>query len=266
MKKIYNEKKFYKELFDKLLPINRCLIGEGYNKSLDILDEYINFNYIKIKSGTKVFDWTVPMEWKLNKAYIKDSNGNKILDVDKNFLHIMGYSRPVKCQLNLKELKSKLFSLPKLPKAIPYRTTYYKNDWGFNLSEIDKKKLKNDRYDILIDSKFKKGNLVLGEKILKGKSSKFFLISTYLCHPNMANNEIGGPLALIGLFQKIQEYKNRNLNYIFLVNPETIGSICYLKKKFKFFKSKKLYGGMVLTCIGGPGNKLTFKNRKIKIH
>jgi aminopeptidase-like protein len=261
-KKIFNSTKFYNNLFDKLFPIYRTLINKGYEKSLKELSNYINFRIIKIRSGKKVLDWIVPKEWELNEAYVKNSKNKKIIDFRKNNLSVTSYSQPVDKILDLKDLKKKLYSLPNLPNAIPYRTTYYKKDWSFNISHNEKKKLKKGKYHVVIKSKFKKGNLILGEKILKGSSDKYFLLSSYLCHPSLANNELGGPLALLGLFNKIREYKNRRLNYIFLINPETIGSIAYLDKNKQFFLQNKLIGGLVLTCIGGPEKKLTFKKTK----
>ena len=261
-KKIHHNFKFYNKIFDRLFPIYRSLINKGYRKSLDIISEYIDFRIIKIKSGKRLFDWIVPMEWEITDAYIKNKNNKKIVSFKKNNLSVMSYSQPVDKKLEFKELNNKLFSLPNLPNAIPYRTSYYKKDWGFNITHKEKKKLKKGKYHAVIKSKFKKGNLILGEKILKGSSNKFFLISSYLCHPSLANNELGGPLALLGLFKKISEYRNRYLNYIFLINPETIGSLGYLNLRKKFFLQKKLCGGIVLTCIGGPEKKLTFKQSK----
>ena len=261
-KKIIHNLNFYNKIFDQLFPIYRSLINKGYNESIKIISDYINFKIIKMKSGKKIFDWTIPMEWDLKDAYINDSKGKEILNFKKNNLCVMGYSRPINKKLDFNELYNKLHSLPNLPNAVPYRTSYYKRDWGFNISHTEKRKLKKGKYHAVIKSKFKKGNLVLGEKILKGSSNKFFLISSYLCHPSLANNEIGGPLALMGLFKKLSEYRNRYLNYIFLINPETIGSIAYLNLKKKFFLENKLKGGMVLTCVGGPEKKLTFKQCK----
>ena len=261
-KKIHHNLRFYNKIFDQLFPIYRSLINKGYKKSINIISEYINFKFIKIRSGKKLFDWIVPMEWEITDAYIKDPNNKKIVSFKKNNLSVTSYSQPVNKKLELKELKDKLYSLPDLPNAIPYRTSYYKNDWGFNIAHKEKKKLKKGNYHAVIKSNFKKGDLILGEKILKGSSKKFFLISSYLCHPSLANNEIGGPLALLGLFKKISENQNRYLNYIFLINPETIGSLAYLNLKKKFFLQKKLCGGIVLTCVGGPEKKLTFKQSK----
>ena len=141
-KKIFNNTKFYNILFDKLFPIYRTLINKGYEKSLKELSKYINFRMIKIRSGKKVFDWIVPKEWELVEAYVKNSKNKKIIDFERNNLSVTSYSQPVNKILDLKDLKKKLYSLPNLPNAIPYTTTYYKKEWGFNISHNEKKKIK----------------------------------------------------------------------------------------------------------------------------
>ena len=262
MKKIINNTKFYSTLFDKLFPLNRSILGKGYKDSLEIINNYMQLKKINFPSGKKVFDWVIPKEWIIKDSYIKELKGKKVLDIKDNSLHLMSYSTPVNEIVNLKELKKKLNSIKSLPNAIPYTFSYYKKNWGFNISENKKKKIKKKRYKVVINSSFKKGNLVIGEKLLKGSSKKYFLISSYLCHPGMANNELSGPLVLLGLFDKIRKIKNRKLNYLFIINPETIGSIAYLHKYKKFFLSNKIIGGLVLTCLGGPLSGLSFKKSK----
>ncbi len=253
--------KFLSKLFDTLYPINRSILGDGYLKSYNILKKYLNFKTYKFSSGKKVFDWIVPNEWVIRDGYIITPNKKKICKFKDNNLHVMGYSRKIKKVSNLTELKKILNTKKNLPNAIPYTTSYYKPNYGFNISYNEKKKLKNGNYKILIDSFFKKGKLVVGEKILKGKTKKDFLISSYLCHPSMANNELSGPLVLLGLFFKLKNWKIRNFNYKFVINPETIGSICYLHKNKNQIKDK-LIGGLVLTCLGGPNKKLSFKKSR----
>ena len=238
LKKIIISDRFFSNLFDKLFPINRSLLGEGYNESLQILNQYIGFKFLKFRSGTKVFDWVVPKEWLIKSAYILTPDKKKICDVKKNNLHVMNYSIPVNKVFNLFDLNKYLYSLKNLPKAVPYTTSYYKKNWGFNISHYQKNKLKPGNYKVVIKSNFKNGNLIVGEKILKGNSNKDFLISSYLCHPSMANNELSGPLVLLGLYEKIKKWKKRKFNYRFIINPETIGSICYLKKNKKNIKKK----------------------------
>ena len=251
----------YNKLFDELFPINRSITGEGYRKSLKILSKFINFKIYKVKSGTKVFDWTVPKEWKINDAYLKDSDGKKIIDFKKNNLSIINYSIPINKSLDFKELKNHLFSIPKLPNAVPYITSYYKKNWGFCLTHNTKKRLKKDKYRAVIDASFHNGSLEYGVKKIYGSTKKDFLISSYLCHPSMANNELSGPLVMLGVYDNLKKYKKRKFNYIFLINPETIGSICYLKKFGKDLK-KNLVGGLVLTCLGGPKDKISYKKSR----
>ncbi|MBD1139699.1 DUF4910 domain-containing protein [Pelagibacterales bacterium SAG-MED38] len=255
------DKQFYSNLFDKLFPINRSIMGEGYRKSLLILNKYINLKLIKFRSGKKIFDWTIPHEWKINEAYILTPDNKKICDFKKNNLFVLNYSDKINKKLSLFELKKILNSNKALPDAIPYTFSYYKKKVGFNISYNEKKKLKKGFYRVIIDSKFKKGDLVIGEKILKGKSNKDFLISSYLCHPSMANNELSGPLILLGLYQRIQNWNERKYNYRFVINPETIGSLSYLYKYKKNIK-KKLVAGLVLTCLGGPNKKISIKKPK----
>lgn len=261
IKKIYINNTFFSKLFDVLYPINRSILGEGYKKSLKILSDYIDFKIYKFPSGKKVFDWVVPKDWVIKDGYVLTPTNKKICEFKKNNLHIMGYSQKINKILKLKDLNKILNSSKKLPTAIPYTTSYYKKNFGFNISYNQKKKLKPGFYKAFIDSYFKNGNLLIGEKILKGDTNKEFLISSYLCHPSMANNELSGPLVLLGLYEKIKSWKKRRLNYKFVLNPETIGSICYLHKYKKKIK-RKLIGGIVLTCLGGPKKKLSFKKTR----
>ena len=251
----------FDRIFDDLFPINRSILGIGYRKSLKIIKKYIPFKVIKFKSGKKVYDWKIPMEWKITDAYIISPEGKKIIDFKDNNLHVIGYSAPVKKKMDLDQLKNHLYTQEDLKDAIPYITSYYKKNWGFGITYNKFKKLKKGIYNVLIDSEFIDGYLEIGEKILKGRRKKEILISTYLCHPSMANNELSGPLTMIDLFNKIEKIKNRQFTYRFVINPETIGSIAYIYKKEKELK-KNIIGGIVLTCLGGPSNELSYKMSK----
>tara|TARA_X000000950_G_scaffold279848_1_gene373297 strand:+ start:42 stop:1325 length:1284 start_codon:yes stop_codon:yes gene_type:complete len=248
------------KIFDELFPINRSILGPGYIKSLNIVKRYINFSLLKYKSGKRIFDWVVPKEWHIVDAYINYKN-RKIIDMKKNNLHVVNYSEKVDKLLNLKKLNEHLYSLPKQPKHIPYVTSYYKERWGFCLPHEKRKKLKKGIYHCFINSKFSNGYLVNGLSTLKGKSNKINLISTYLCHPSLANNELSGPLVMIGLFNRIKQWKSRNFTYMFLVNPETIGSLCFLYSHGKKL-IKHLNSGLILTCLGGSEKKLSYKLSK----
>jgi|TARA_B110000483_G_scaffold240925_1_gene322644 aminopeptidase-like protein len=247
--------KIGKELF----PICRSLTGSGNVKTLKILKREIpNLKIKKIKSGTKVFDWTVPPQWDISDAYIKDQNNNRIIDFKKNNLHLVGYSKPFKKIITKKILLKNLYSIEKLPDAIPYVTSYYKKAWGFCLSYNSLKKLNKDysdnhKFKVCINSKFKKnGHMHYAEYLIPGKSKKEILISTYICHPSMANNELSGPLVALGLIRHFQNQKNKiSLRFIFI--SETIGSIAYISTNLRNIK-KNVLGGINLTCVGDERN------------
>ncbi len=248
-------KKFYNIAQKKLYPLNRSLTGLGVKKSLNIIKkEFPKLKIIKLKSGKKVFDWKIPPEWNVSDAHIIDKHNNKIVDFKKNNLHLIGYSMPVNQLISKKELFKNLHFLKKQPNAIPYVTSYYKKRWGFCISYnqfkmIDKKYSSGDKFKVVINSNFNKsGFLNYGEIILKGKSKKEVLISTYICHPSMANNELSGPILSMML---INHFKNlfieKTLRFIFI--PETIGSICFINKNLNHLK-KNVIGGYNLTCVG----------------
>ncbi len=233
-----------------LWPINRSITGNGVRKTLKILKTICNKISIKeVKSGKKVFDWTVPDEWNIREAWIKESNGKKVVDFSKNNLHVMGYSKPINKKLSLRELTKHLYSLQKQPKAIPYVTSYYKRRWGFCLSYNLKKKLKNGIYKVFIDSKLSKGHLTYGEIILPGKIKKEIFISTNICHPSLANNELSGPAVTVYLAKWLQSLQKRKFTYRIVFVPETIGSITYLSKNYKKMK-KNIYAGFNICCVG----------------
>ena len=241
------------ELLKELFPICRSITGEGNRKTLKIIQKIIPKLKIKeIKSGTKVFDWKIPPEWNIYDAYVKDENGKKIIDFKKNNLHIVSYSEPVKKIIAKKELIKKLHSLPKQPNAIPYVTSYYNKYWGFCVSETLKNKIKKSRskyFNVVIDSSFrKKGSLTYAEYLIKGKSKKEILISTYICHPSLANNELSGPVVSTYLAKHFEKLKNYySIRFLFV--PETIGAITYINKNLKSLQ-KNVIAGYVLTCIG----------------
>ena len=248
-------------IFDELFPICRSITGKGYRQSLNILSRYIKFKKYRYKTGKKIFDWTVPKEWMINKAFIKFDR-KKIIDFKDNNLHVINYSYPINKIMDLKELNKFLISSKKFPRRILYVTSYYKKKIGFCIQDQKRKKLKKGNYEVLIDSKFKNGDIVNGLATLKGKSNKIILISSYICHPSMANNELSGPLTMLGLYDRIKKWKNRKYTYLFLINPETIGSLCFLSSHLSLLK-KNLDSGIVLTCLGGPKNKLSYKKSRV---
>tara|TARA_Y100001970_G_C14243249_1_gene866240 strand:+ start:963 stop:2276 length:1314 start_codon:yes stop_codon:yes gene_type:complete len=249
-------------LAKKLWPLNRSITGKGTLDTLKVLKKICkNLKIKNIKSGKKVFDWNIPKEWKINEAFIINPNGKKICDFKKNNLHVVNYSIGVNKILNLKELKKKLFSIPEQPKAIPYRTSYYSKNWGFCISHNDKKKLINGKYKIKIDAKHFDGKLSYGEILIKGKSKKEIFLSTYICHPSMANNELSGPCVLIYLAKWINNFKARKFSYRIVFIPETIGSIAYLSKNLKKMK-KNIFAGYNLSCIGDDRSISFLPSRK----
>jgi len=238
------------EFAKKLFPINRSLTGLGVIKTLKLIKEKFPKLKIKsIKSGKKVFDWNIPLEWKIKDAFILTPSGKKICDFKKNNLHVVGYSVAINKYLNLNDLKKKIYTFPNNKNAIPYVTSYYKKNWGFCLSENEKKGLnEKGKYKVFIDSKHFKGKLNYGEIIINGKSKKEIFFSTYICHPLMANNEISGPVLLTYLAKWIGS-KPRKFSYRFIFIPETIGSIAYIRNNIKNLK-KNLFAGYNVTCVG----------------
>lgn len=249
MKKIIIGKKIHK-LCKLLWPLNRSITGNDTLKSLKILGKDLKgFKIHKIKSGSKVFNWTIPDEWNIKEGWIKNKKGTKILDFRNNNLHIMSYSAPIRKKITYQKLKSKIFSIPNQPRAIPYVTSYYEKNWGFCMSHNQKKKLrKDDVFDIFINSKFSKGHLNYGELFIKGKSSQEILLSSYVCHPSLANNELSGPTVLNFLSKWLLKRTNK-YSYRIVFVPETIGSITFISKNLKKLK-KNVIAGYNLTCLG----------------
>ena len=239
-------------LAKKLFPICRSITGQGVRDTLKILNEVCELQIKEVSSGYKAFDWVIPQEWEISDAYIIDPNGVKIVDFKKNNLHVVGYSIPIDIELSLEELKKHLYYIEDLPDAIPYITSYYKENWGFCISYNQWKNLKNGIYKIKINSRHFNGKLNYGELIIKGKSNKEVLISTYICHPSMANNELSGPVVSIYLARWLKDI-NPYYTYRFIYIPETIGSIVYLSKNLNDLK-KNVICGFNLTCIGDNYN------------
>lgn len=233
-----------------LFPICRSITGNGVRTTLKILKEqYKDLNIYEIASGTRVFDWTIPKEWNIKDAYIENSQGEKIIDFKKNNLHVLGYSLPVNKIVSLEELKKIIYTQLDQPDVIPYVTSYYKERYGFCMSENQKQSLANDKYHIYIDSELKNGSLTYGEIIIPGKNKKEIFLSTYICHPSMANNELSGPGIAIYLAKWLRSLPNRKYTYRIIFIPETIGSIAYLSKNLDIMK-KNIIAGFNISCVG----------------
>src|SRR5262249_18268939 len=212
-------------LFDELFPIPRSITGEGYRRSLQILRRYVPFEILKTPSGTQVFDWTVPEEWAIATAYLLGPDERKITDFRENNLAVVNYSIPVDCVLGLEELQKHLHSIPEHPDWVPYVTSYYSKTWGFCLPHSRRLELKQGKYRAVINSSFQRGSVDCGYCYLRGGTTgKLVLISSYLCHPSMANNELSGPIILAALYDRLKHWRNRRFDYLFVINPETIGS------------------------------------------
>ena len=235
---------------EDLFPICRSITGPGVRKTLLYFKEFLpDLEIHSVPTGTKAFDWVVPNEWFIQDAYIEDSHGNKIVDFENNNLHIVGYSQPIDEWMDLSTLNNHLHSLPDQPDAIPYVTSYYDTNWGFCLTHRQRELLKKERYHVVIESELKHGVLNYGELIIKGDTDEEVLLSTYICHPSMANNELSGPVVTAGIAQWLNQLRNQRYTYRIVFIPETIGSIVYLSKNLKHMK-KHTIAGLVLTCIG----------------
>ncbi len=241
----------------RLFPINRSITGEGVRQTLAMCSDYIagedgvTFEIKNVKSGTEVFDWTVPKEWKIREAYIEDESQNRICDMAATNLHVMGYSTPVDEWVDLDELKQHIFTLPEQPEIIPYVTSYYKERYGFCMSQVQLDSLKPGRYHMYIDSELFDGNLTYAELVLPGESDEEIFFSTYDCHPSMANNEVSGPVLMCQLINYIKTLKNRRYTYRFIIIPETIGAITYLATEGHLQHMKDhIVAGFNLSCVG----------------
>ena len=238
--------KFAKELW----PINRSITGDGVRQTLERIKFHLPKLEIKsVPSGTPVFDWTIPREWSVNEAYIMSPSGVKICDFSVNNLNLLGYSIPFEGEVKLDELKDHLYTLPERPDAIPYITSYYKERWGFCLSQNQYNQLEDGTYYVKIDTKLFDGVLNYAELILDGESSKEVFISTYVCHPSMANNELSGPTVVTYLAKWLCDIKQLDYTYRIVFIPETIGSITYLSLNHEYMK-KNVISGFNVSCVG----------------
>lgn len=238
------------KLAEQLWGINRSLTGDGNRETLKILQGHIpGLTLHEIPSGTKVFDWTVPDEWRVKDAYIITPNGEKICNFRNNNLHLLGYSAPVNKKISLAELQQHLYSIPLQPTAIPYVTSYYERRWGFCISQKQRDVLKEGTYEVYIDSEHFAGSLTYGELIIKGESDSEVFLSTYICHPSMANNELSGPTVTTFLAKWLKSRPKNRFSYRIVFIPETIGSIAYLSRNLNHLQ-KHVIAGFNVTCVG----------------
>lgn len=242
----------------ELFPICRSITGHGLRETLRLIQKRIPVTIHEVPSGTKVFDWTVPSEWNIQDAYIKNLRGERIVDFLKCNLHVVSYSQPVKQRLSLAELKQHLFTIPDRPDWIPYRTSYYKESWGFCLSHNQFLQLKDEEYDVCIDASLIEGNLTYGEYCLQGQMQDEVLISTHVCHPSLCNDNLSG-IAVATFLADWLCSQPRRYSYRVLFIPGTIGSITWLSQHRQ--QAARIKHGLVLTGVGDAG-PITYKKSR----
>lgn len=244
----------------RLYPICRSITGSGVRNTLELIRSQVPWLEVReVPSGTPVFDWTVPKEWNIRDAYIKDRRGRKVVDFQRSNLHVVNYSAAIHRTVPLAELKQHLYSLPDRPECVPYRTSYYKETWGFCLSHNQLLSLEDGEYEVLIDSELKDGHLTYGEAFLEGETDQEVLISCHVCHPSLCNDNLSG-IAVATWLARGLENLPRRYSYRFLFIPGTIGSITWLSLNEQ--RAGNIRHGLVLTCVGDPGSFHYKKSRR----
>ncbi len=247
------------ELIKELYPICRSITGDGVRKTLELISRHIPLKTFEVSTGTQVLDWEIPKEWNIRDAYIKDEAGNKIIDFKKSNLHILNYSRPIHAKLKLADLKPHLFSIPDKPDLIPYRTSYYSENWGFCLSHNQLLSLKDETYEVVIDSTLSSGSLTYGECFIKGQTDQEVLISTHICHPSLCNDNLSG-IAVCTELAKSMFASQPYYSYRFIFIPGTIGAITWLAQNEAGLHRIK-YG--MVTALLGIDSVFTYKRSRI---
>jgi aminopeptidase-like protein len=237
-------------LVSELYPICRSITGDGVRKTLQILRGHLPVNVYEVPSGTQVFDWVIPKEWNIRDAYIRDAHGHRIVDFRASNLHVLNYSVPIDRRVPVAELRQHLFHDRAHPEWIPYRTSYYKEDWGFCVTQKQLDSLTDDAYEVLIDSSLTEGSLTYGECYLPGTLEDEVLISCHVCHPSLANDNLSGISVAVHLAKYLMN-RPRRYSYRFLFIPGTIGAITWLSLKKEHVS--RIKHGLVLTCVGDPG-------------
>lgn len=246
-------------LVRRLYPICRSITGDGVRETLGILRERLPIEVHEIRSGTQVYDWTVPKEWNIRDAYIMDDRGRKVVDFRNSNLHVLNYSVPVRARVSNEELKSHLFSLPDRPDWIPYRTSYYSENWGFCVSHNQYLQLTDPAYEVVIDSELKDGHLTYGEYYKRGESEDEVLFSCHVCHPSLCNDNLSG-IALATQLARWLSGRDTRYSYRFLFIPGTIGSIAWLC--LNEAQVRHIRHGLVIVCVGDDGGFTYKKSRR----
>jgi aminopeptidase-like protein len=247
------------QLITDLFPICRSITGDGVRQTLDVIRKNVPIVVHEVPSGTKVFDWEVPKEWNIRDAYIKNSRGERIVDFVSSNLHVLSYSVPIRRKVSLKELKEHLFTIPNHPDWIPYRTSYYKETWGFCITHSQYSQLQEDEYEVCIDSVLTQGNLTYGEYYVEGALRDEVFISTHICHPSMCNDNLSGISVATFLAKEIESRKTR-YSYRFLFIPGTIGAITWLS--INESKVKNIKHGLVASLLSYDG-PFTYKRSRM---
>lgn len=242
-----------------LYPICRSITGDGIRHTLGTIGDRITLQTFAVPSGTPVFDWNVPKEWNIRDAYVADSRGKRVVDFQACNLHVMSYSVPIHARMRFSELKSHLFTIPEHPDWIPYRTLYYKKDWGFCLSHNQMLALDDGEYEVHIDSSLTEGSLTYGECYLPGETSDEVLISVHACHPSLANDNLSG-VTIATFLAKLLTGRDLRYSYRFLFIPGTIGAITWLARNRE--QVGRICHGLVLTCLGDAGGFNYKKSRR----
>ncbi|MGW5261844.1 DUF4910 domain-containing protein [Microbispora sp. NPDC004025] len=245
-------------LVRRLYPLCRSITGSGLRRTLEIIGESIPLEISEVPTGTQVLDWTIPKEWNIRDAYIKDSAGTRIVDFAASNLHVVGYSVPVSATMTLEELRPHLHTLPGRPGLVPYRTSYYAETWGFCLSEDTLAGMGPGPYEVRIDSTLADGHLTYGEHVIPGRSAEEVLISCHVCHPSLANDNLAG-VAVATRLARLLAREERRYTYRFLFAPGTIGSIAWLARNRD--RAGRIRHGIVLACAGDRG-PITYKRSR----
>jgi aminopeptidase-like protein len=245
-------------LIAELYPICRSITGDGLRQTLLRLGRELPLEVREVRSGTQLFDWTVPREWNIVDAYVKDPAGRRVIDFRASNLHVLNYSIPVRTRLSLSELRKRLSTVPEHPDWIPYRTSYYREDWGFCLSQATLDALEEGDYEVCIDSTLVDGSLSYGEVYIAGETSDEVLISAHACHPSLCNDNLSG-VAVAALLARTIDAQPRRLSYRFLFAPGTIGAIAWLFANQA--GASRIKHGLVLACVGDRG-RVTYKRSR----
>ena len=245
-------------LMERLYPICRSLTGDGVRQTLDLIEEQIPLERTEVPSGTQVYDWTLPLEWNIREAWLAGPDGERIVDFADSNLHVLGYSVPVRKRLTLAELREHLFSDPERPDVTPYRTSYHNENWGFCLPHRQLEALADGEYEAVIDSTLADGFITYAECLLPGESEDEILLSTYICHPSLCNDNLSGIVLLTALAARLRD-KQRNYSYRFLFSPATIGPLTWLSRNEE--RLHRVKHGLVAACVGDPG-PLTYKRSR----